>query len=99
MIFRFVDYPILGLNLGFEISDRYMSKGHTANLLGNWSDFDSAMRRSQVNCEKVREMPPFAAADAVSVSQNCTRMRHSCRLSQAAIFGGSFVKGATFGLR
>ena len=38
-------------------------------------------------------MPPFAAADAVSVSQNCTRMRHSCRLSQAAIFGVSFFNG------
>jgi hypothetical protein len=53
---------------------------------------------SQVNCEKVREMPGVSrhspAVDAVSVSQNCTRMGHSRRLSQAAIFGVSFFNGS-----
>jgi len=39
-------------------------------------------------------IPPFGGSNPVSVSQNCTRMGHSRRLSQAAIFGVSFFNGS-----
>jgi hypothetical protein len=85
MIFRFVDYPILGLNLGFEISDicrravrrRSADAPCAVRALGH---LDNHIIRDVVQCKRhplpYRDKIRFLFARGVTAcSANCARDR------------------------